>query len=91
MNKNYSYINLECFNNLEINQNNLQKFYFQSKSSYILPCFENKNVYIYNGKKFNLLKITTDMIGYKFGEFILTKKKPVYTKKKKILKKKVKK
>jgi ribosomal protein S19 len=38
---------------------------------------------IYNGKNFIKLKITKDMLGYKFGEFINTKKKHIYKKLKK--------
>ena len=41
------------------------------------------NIYsIYNGKNLIKLKITEDMIGYKFGEFINTKIRHIYKKKK---------
>lgn len=38
---------------------------------------------VYNGKEFIKLKILKEMIGYKFGEFINTRKKYVYKKNKK--------
>lgn len=39
-------------------------------------------VYIYNGKKFVKLKIINEMIGYKFGEFIYTRERCIFKKKK---------
>ena len=38
---------------------------------------------IYNGKDFIKIKILKDMIGYKFGEFINTRKRYIYKKQKK--------
>ena len=38
---------------------------------------------IYNGIKFITLTITPDKIGYKVGEFAITRKKPIEKKKKK--------
>lgn len=38
---------------------------------------------VYNGKEFIKIKILKEMIGYKFGEFINTRKKYVYKKNKK--------
>ena len=40
-------------------------------------------VKVHNGKTFYKLKITEHMIGHKLGEFIFTRKKFVYKKKKK--------
>ena len=46
-----------------------------SRRSIILPYFVGKNVEIHQGKHFIKLLITEDMIGHKFGEFALTRKK----------------
>ena len=49
-----------------------------ARSSTILPQFVGKTVKIYNGRTFVSLNITEDMIGHKFGEFSLTRKRPVH-------------
>ena len=53
-----------------------------NKNLTILPEYNNYSVSIYNGKNFNNLNITNKMIGFKFGEFINTRKKHIYKKKK---------
>jgi small subunit ribosomal protein S19 len=53
-----------------------------NKNLTILPEYINYLISIYNGKTFINLKITDKMIGYKFGEFITTRKKHIYKKKK---------
>jgi small subunit ribosomal protein S19 len=52
-----------------------------NKSFTILPEYIDNFISIYNGKSFINLKITNKMIGYKFGEFIYTRKKHIYKKK----------
>ena len=47
-----------------------------SRSSTIIPQFVGKSVKIYNGRTFMPLNITEEMIGHKFGEFSLTRKRP---------------
>lgn len=54
-----------------------------NKNLTILPEYINRFVNVYNGKNFINLKINQKMIGYKFGEFIYTRKKHIYKKKKK--------
>jgi ribosomal protein S19 len=44
-----------------------------TRESIILPQFENQLVNIYNGSKFTLIRITSKMIGFKFGDFVLPK------------------
>lgn len=58
-----------------------QKFKIFNKNLIILPEYVNFFFYIYNGYKFIYLKINENMVGYKFGEFIYTKKKHVFKKK----------
>jgi small subunit ribosomal protein S19 len=56
-----------------------------SRRSVILPQFLDFTFEIYNGKQFVKLKITEDMVGHKFGEFALTRKKPKHPSLKKSL------
>lgn len=53
-----------------------------SRDSLIVPKFVNKTFEVHNGKNCVLLNITEDMIGHKFGEFVFTRKKHKYKKKK---------
>lgn len=46
----------------------------KSGKSVIFPSFVGFNFEIYNGYKFQKLLIKTNMVGKKFGEFIITKK-----------------
>ena len=57
-----------------------------SRRSVIIPQFINQQVYIYNGKTFLSLLVTEDMVGHKFGEFAITRKRALH--KKKVKKKK---
>ena len=52
-----------------------------NKNLIILPEYTNHSVSIYNGKIFINLIIDQKMIGFKFGEFINTRKKHIYKKK----------
>lgn len=51
---------------------------FKSKNMIILPILVNKICLIYNGKTYVKLKITENMVGYKLGEFISTRKRAVH-------------
>ena len=55
----------------------------KSRSSVIVPNCVGINFKIYNGKNLHLLKVTDNMIGYKFGEFSPTRKNFSFKKKKK--------
>lgn len=52
------------------------------KNSVILPKFVGFTIQVYNGKTFITIKIVDEMIGYKLGEFVLTRKQFSYKKKK---------
>jgi small subunit ribosomal protein S19 len=45
-----------------------------SRDSTITPAFLRKRVLVYNGKSFRPVIITSTKLGYKFGEFIFTRK-----------------
>jgi ribosomal protein S19 len=64
---------------------NNQKKWIQifNKNLVIMPEYVNYIYNIYNGKTFIKIQITKDMVGYKFGEFINTRKRYIYKKKKK--------
>lgn len=66
--------------NLVENTNKYKIKIFHKKLT-IIPEYVDKNVFVYNGIKFIFLKIKQEMIGYKFGEFIYTKKKNIFKKK----------
>lgn len=45
----------------------------------IVPKLVGKNIGVYDGKSFQNVEITIDMIGHRLGEFALTRKKPIHT------------
>lgn len=68
------------FNYKNQNNNNQQKILF--KNSEILPQFVGNSYQVYNGKSFNEILITNDMLNHKIGEFIFTRGKFSFKKKK---------
>jgi len=50
-----------------------------SRASMITPQFLGMRVEIHNGKVFVPLTVREKMIGHRFGEFSLTRKRPPYT------------
>ena len=52
-----------------------------SRHSVILPRFLGQDFHVHNGKSFTPLKVYEEMIGHKFGEFAITRKKPIHKKK----------
>ena len=70
------FFNFEILNDLK--KKNIKIF---SRSSIILPQLIGLSINVYNGKRFNLIKITENMVGHKFGEFSLTRQPFKYKKK----------
>jgi len=60
--------------------------YIYSRRSVIYPQFINRTVNIYNGHKFIKVKVTSNMIGHKFGEFASTRQPNIFKKSKNIKK-----
>ena len=60
-----------------------KKKFIWSRQSSILPQFVHKKFKIHNGKSFIEIEIQESMIGHKFGEFALTRKRPTHKKKEK--------
>ena len=64
--------------------NNLKSnFFVRSRRSVIPSSFIGKSVQIYNGKNFKKVYITSEKIGFKFGEFAISRQKRNFNKKKK--------
>jgi small subunit ribosomal protein S19 len=51
-----------------------------SKASVIFPSFIGLTFSVFNGKKFSNLIVNENMVGHKFGEFVVTKKYPIHKK-----------
>ncbi len=64
------------------NIKNKQWIKIYNKNLTILPEYINHFINVYNGKTFVNMKINEKMVGFKFGEFINTRKKHIYKKKK---------
>ena len=62
-----------------------QHFYQKiwSRRSTILPKNIDTHFSIYNGKNFINIKVSSEMVGHKFGEFAATRKKPIHKSSKK--------
>lgn len=75
------FIDESLFNEVRIN--NKKIFKTTSRNSVILPFLIGRTAQIHNGKFFIPIFIREEMIGYKFGEFIPTRLRHIYKKKKK--------
>lgn len=53
-----------------------------SRNSEIVPTFIGLTFIIHNGKKYNEITVSEDMVGHKFGEFSFTRSKFSFKKKK---------
>lgn len=69
------------FKNIYINKKVQKPLLIWSRNSTIFPVFVGNIFSVYNGKKFVNLQIHDDMVGYKFGEFVATRKKAIHKKK----------
>ena len=76
------YINknlLELIKNYKKNK----QIFTNSRNSTIIPIFVNKLINVNNGKIYQKLKIIKNMVGYKLGEFVPTRKNFSFKKNKK--------
>jgi len=64
-----------------LNHNIQKPITIWSRNSVIFPTFVGNTYFVYNGKKFVNLQIHESMVGYKFGEFVPTRKKAIHKKK----------
>ena len=57
----------------KMQEKNVKHFIWQ-KNSTIPIFFNNKRVCVYNGKRYHSFLINSNMLNFKFGEFVITKK-----------------
>jgi len=60
----------------------MKTYLIYKKNNFIKESDLNKKFLIYNGKDFQKLIISKEMIGYRFGEFVSTRKVVMFKKKK---------
>ena len=65
------------------NFNNETSISVISRNSSIIPNFVNRTFKVHSGKNFKEIKVTKEMLGHKFGEFLKTRAEFVFKKKKK--------
>lgn len=71
----------QIFKSIYNNRKSEKPIKIWSRNSVIFPLFVGKVFSIYNGKKFVNLQISEEMIGFKTGEFVPTRKKSIHKKK----------
>jgi small subunit ribosomal protein S19 len=71
----------QIFKSIYLNHNSEKPVKIWSRNSVIFPLFIGKVLSIYNGRKFVNVKISEEMVGFKIGEFVPTRKKPIHKKK----------
>ena len=69
------------FKNIDLGTNT--KTNIITKNSTIIPKLVGSTFQVYSGKKFIKINITEEMIGHKVGEFVFTREKFEFKKKKK--------
>ena len=53
-----------------------------NRNSGIIPKFVGQTFQVHNGKKYSEITVTEDMVSHKFGEFVFTRGKFLFKKKK---------
>ena len=73
------FIHKEIFSDISLNK---KKIKTTARNTVILPFLIGKTLYVYNGKVFIPITIIEEMVGSKLGEFIPTRLRHIYKKKK---------
>lgn len=71
----------QIFKNIYLSRNSEKPIKVWSRNSVIFPLFVGKVFSVYNGNKFVNIEISEEMIGFKLGEFVSTRKKITHKKK----------
>ena len=79
---------LKAFERQNTESSGVHKIRLWSRRSVILPECIDQSFEIHTGKQFLTVRVTEDMVGHKFGEFALTRKKPNHIKPKSKINKK---
>lgn len=58
------------------------KYLLVSRSTEILPRFINESFYVHNGKAYVKVDVSENFVGHKFGEFVPSRQRYIYKKKK---------
>jgi small subunit ribosomal protein S19 len=74
------FINENFFRNIHLSGN--KKIKTTSRNTFILPFLIGRTVQVHNGKFFIPVNIVEEMVGHKLGEFVTTRLRHVYKKKK---------
>jgi small subunit ribosomal protein S19 len=69
---------------LNNNFNSLKKLNFKCRNSTVISSLVGKTIFVHNGKEFKKVFISRDKVGFKLGDFSLTRN---YNYKQKLLKK----
>lgn len=75
------FISEKLFNDLYFSKN--KKIKTTSRNSLILPFLIGQTIQVHNGKFFIPVTIREEMVGHKLGEFVNTRLRHIYKKKKK--------
>jgi small subunit ribosomal protein S19 len=67
--------------NIKLNEKK-SKFILSKRNCKITPMFLNKTFHIHNGKLYTEVNINEEMLGHNLGEFVFTRKKFSFPKKK---------
>ena len=62
---------IQLYKQILQNKKNLKTY---KRASYILQEYLDHIIYVYNGMSFKKVRITEDMIGTKFGQYVFTRK-----------------
>jgi ribosomal protein S19 len=76
------YLNPDSLKTISSNNFKKQKNNIVSRNSEIIPKFLGLTFYVHNGKNYSELTVSEDMVGHKFGEFVFTRAKFSFKKKK---------
>ena len=71
----------QIFKSVYLNYNSEKPIKVWTRNSVIFPLFVGKVFSVYNGKKFVNVQISEEMIGFKLGELVSTRKKTIHKKK----------
>lgn len=83
------YVDISIFKKVQaFNANNTKyKFKTWSRNTVVIPEMVNMKLEIHNGNKFISITVRKEMVGYKLGEFVFTRKRVVHKDKRKVKKK----
>ena len=71
----------QIFKHIYLSSNSEKPIRIWARNSVIFPLFVGKVFSVYNGNRFVNIKISEEMIGFKLGEFVPTRKKITHKKK----------